>query len=180
MKYYLSLIIALFVLSGCSDNLGIVELSDNSGIVEFVTTNDYLRDERLQAKIIEGNEGGEIDFDIKCVSSNAIGILEFPEFCFADQEQVSICVPSTEKYCAIVDITPHKLILDKPVFLTLKFTGMNFMKGDIVDFKMMNNEGELTDVDYGRLIIDYDNHWALVIDAKIYQFSKFGFTTVVN
>lgn len=180
MKTILSQILVLVFLFGCSDNPGIVELSDDVCHVEFVSTNNRVHSDVSESKLIEGEEGGEVNFELVCSNSSAAGVLEFPEMSFMDNAEVSVLIPQTENNCAVIDLFPHDIILDKPIYLTLKFSGMNFKKGDKIDFKMINDNEEIIDLDYGRLIIDYENNWALVIDAKIYEFTKMGFTTIVN
>ena len=66
--------------------------------------------------------------------------------------------------------------LEKPIHLSVKFTGLEIQEGDVINFNYIDDKGKLNDVEYGRLIIDYENGWALVVDAKIYQFARYGFT----
>ncbi|MEN8192531.1 MAG: hypothetical protein ABFS12_06915, partial [Bacteroidota bacterium] len=109
-------------------------------------------------------------------SFKAKGSIEFPTDCFSDQKQIVVTLPKTENNYAVIDLNPDALKLNRPVCMTLKFSELNIQEGDIINFSCTDESGNLTEVDYGRLIINYEEDWALVVNAKIYNLARVGFT----
>ena len=167
---------AVIVLFGCADDQGIVQLSKVKTQQTFLAAKTAVTHFLGTERIIAGELGGEINFDLKDSEFGVKGNFEFPEFSFVNQEQVAITIPNTEDGAAILDLTPSEVKLEKPIFLSVRFTGLKIEEGDVINFSFVDEKGELNDVEYGRLIIDYDEGWALVVNAKVYQFARYGFT----
>jgi hypothetical protein len=176
VKVILFIFGAFLTLFGCADNPGIVELPGVNDRVAFIPMESVAVQLFSESKIIEGETGGKIDFDFSNSVISVKGILEFPETSFIDQEQIFVAVPQTIESVAALDLNPTKLKFEKPIFLTLKFSGLTIEEGDLINFNYVDEKGDIADVEYRRLIIDYDDGWALVVNAKIYQFARFGFT----
>ncbi len=164
-----------FILLGCADDQGIVQLSKEKTQQTFLIAKSAITHSLETEKVIEGEHGGAINFNLKDSDFGIIGNLDFPEYSFVDQKHVKINIPETELGAAILDIISSDVRLEKPIRLSLKFTGLKIEEGDIIDFNYIDEKGDLNDVEYGRLIIDYEDGWALVVDAKIYQFARYGF-----
>jgi hypothetical protein len=167
---------AVIMLFGCADDQGIVQLSKEKAQQTFLVAKSAITHFLGTEKIIEGERGGEINFELRDSDFGVIGNLEFPEFSFIDQEQVAVTVLNTDDGAAVLDFTPEEMDLEKPIHLSVKFTGLQIEEGDVINFNYIDEKGNLNDVEYGRLIIDYNEGWALVVDAKVYQFAKYGFT----
>lgn len=161
---------------GCTDNPGISELQVGNGHISFVSTRSDAIQLYSEEKIIEGNNGGELNFEFSNSDIAAKGILDFPETSFQNQERIFVSVPDAVVGMAALDLYPIKLKFEKPIFLTLRFSGLNIKEGDIINFNYISEGGDMVDVEYRKLIIDYDEGWALVVSAKLYKFSRVGFT----
>lgn len=167
---------AVIILFGCADDQGIVQLSKEKSRQTFLTAKSAVTHFLGTERIIEGELGGEINFDLNDSEFGVKGNLEFPEFSFVDKEQVAITIPNTQDGAAILDLTPSEVKLEKPIYLSVKFTGLKIEEGDVINFNFVDEKGKLNDVEYGRLIINYDEGWAIVVNAKVYQFARYGFT----
>ena len=176
MRTFIFILSAALTLLSCADNPGIAELPRTNGQLAFVSTVSASIQSLSDDKIIEGDTGGAINFELSNSDIAAKGILEFPDTCFQNHEQISVSVPEAVVGMAALDLNPIKLIFKKPIFLTLKYSGLNIKEGDIINFNCINKKGDMVDVEYRKLIIDYDDGWALVVNAKLYQFSRVGFT----
>lgn len=161
---------------GCADNPGISELPGGNDELSFISISSNEIQLLSDSKIIEGNSGGEIKFEFSNSDITAKGILEISETSFPNQEQIFVSVSESVVGVAALELNPIRIKLEKPIFLTLKFSGLNIKEGDVINFNCINNEGNMVDVEYRKLIIDYDDGWALVVNAKLYQFSRVGFT----
>ena len=176
MRTFIFILSAALTLLSCADNPGIAELPRTSGQLAFVSTVSASIQSLSDDKIIEGDTGGAINFELSNSDIAAKGILEFPDTCFQNHEQIFVSVPEAVGGMAALDLNPIKLKFKKPIFLTLKYSGLNIKEGDIINFNCINKKGDMVDVEYRKLIIDYDDGWALVVNAKLYQFSRVGFT----
>lgn len=176
LKNIIIILSTLLIMFGCTDNPGISELQGGNGQLLFVSTISDSIQLLSDDKIIEGDNGGEFNFEFSNSDIAAKGILDFPESSFQNQERIFVSVPEAVVGVAALDLNPIKLKFEKPIFLTLKFSGLNIKEGDIINFNCINKEGDMVDVEYRKLIIDYDDGWALVVNAKLYMFSRVGFT----
>ncbi|NOX65096.1 MAG: hypothetical protein GXO85_04675 [Chlorobi bacterium] len=167
---------AVIILFGCADDQGIVQFSKVKTQQPFLAAKSDVTRSLTIERTIEGELGGEINFDLRDSEFGVKGNLEFPEFSFVDQEQVAITIPNTEDGAVILDLTPSEVKLERPIYLSVRFTGLKIEEGDVINFNFIDEKGELNDVEYGRLIIDYGEGWALVVNAKVYKFARYGFT----
>ena len=176
MKVIVFIFGAVLTLCSCANKPGIVEFPGVNDGVAFISTESAAAQLFCENKRIEGETGGEINFNFSNSNISVKGILKFPETSFIDQEQIFVAVPETVEGVAALDLNPIKLKIEKPIFLTLKFSGLTIEEGDLINFNYVDEKGDIANVEYRRLIIDYDDGWALVVNAKIYQFARFGFT----
>lgn len=173
-KLIIAITTIIIIISGCSDNAGLVDLAKGESNISFVTSESSTQFMGTEG-ILGGENGEELIFDLSSSNLAAKGILEFPDYSFLNQEKISVSIPSTDKGEAVLDLNSPRIMLDKPVCLTLKFSGLSIQEGDVIDFNYVDENGTFKDVEYGRLIVDYDEGWALVVKSKIYQFSRVGF-----
>jgi len=177
MKRILIVMTTTILLIGCSDNGGIVELVENDSQISFITTKATSKTINTETVIkSDSEETGDFIFDIGNSDITIKGMLEFPGYTALEQNEISVLLQSSDIKYANIDLSSQIQELNKPLCLTLKFSGLNINEGDLIDFNYKNENDEFKDIEYGRLIVDYDSGWALVIKAKLYQFSKVGFT----
>ena len=87
---------AAIILFGCADDQGIVQLSKEKAQQTFLVAKSTITNFLGTEKVIEGELGGEINFDLKDSDFGVVGNLEFPEFSFVDQKQVAVSVPKRQ------------------------------------------------------------------------------------
>jgi hypothetical protein len=135
------------------------------------------------SKEIDGERGGIVFLNLQSEDEEygAKGWIYFPRNSFEGVEVISATINDD---VAAIDFEPGGLVFDKPARLTLKFSGLEFDDDDHddhesdgeIDFQFINENGDLETVDYRRLIINKRAGWAIVVNAEINHFSRYGFT----
>lgn len=191
MKKLLILIVVVSLsFWGCSENSSITEPTDAQSNQSFLKISDHIEVSELSieaksvlgvddvntlskswlpssiAKLI-GEAGGTIRFFIAEQGALAIGNLGIAADQLEDGTNVTVAMVPGE---AAVDITPDKDPISAA--LTVCFLGVDTEDG--VDFVYIDNDGSLGKVVYDRIIVGYG--WAIVVNAQLGHFSRFGFT----
>lgn len=194
-KYFLLLIIAGLVLSGCnSENLLVDPVQSNSNIKQsqqlvietgflnlpvMKQTGNSVSSNLTDAALIYGNKGGELEVEGKLgIAKSGVvevhGKLDIPKGAFKGLKTISM---SADKSSTSVTFGPSGSHFDKSLLLDLKYDGLNLDGVDItqIKFAYLNTNGEYIVVQNDGIQIDVQEGKIEVHGARIDHFSRFGF-----
>jgi hypothetical protein len=185
-KVLLILLMVGFGFWGCSENTSLTEptkIESQRSFLKVSNVQSSLLKESDVSKEIDGERGGIVFLNLQSEDEEygAKGWIYFPRNSFEGVEVISATINDD---VAAIDFEPGGLVFDKPARLTLKFSGLEFDDDDHddhesdgeIDFQFINENGDLETVDYRRLIINKRAGWAIVVNAEINHFSRYGFT----
>jgi hypothetical protein len=174
------LIVALFGFGiwGCSENANLTgpEKSETQqSFMKVATNNSTMLMKTSVSKVIDGDRGGIVWINLQSEDKEfgAFGALWFKRGSFDGKENISV---SLADGIAALDFEPSGIPLDKAAILTATIKGLDLNDGDDIDFKYIDENGNLASVDYRRLIVNKRRGWVTVIGAKLEHFSRYGWT----
>lgn len=153
-----------------SDNIEVSELSVEAKSVLGVDDVKTLNKSFLPSSISEviGDEGGNVRFFLSENRALSIGKLGIAAGELNNTEVTVAMVPGA----AALDLTPENNF-STSAQLTVCFMGVNLPSSG-ADFVYIDEDGTQGEVAYDRIIVGYG--WAVVVNAQLNHFSRFGFT----
>jgi len=183
-KLLITAFLASFVFWGCSENSNLVNpdvqqserswvkiVNPTDGATKY--SNSIQGDDLFVSKLINGDKGGVVKIKLREDDTKVKGWLRFPKGSFDGEEDITVTL---DAYNASLVFGPNYLSLDPPAILTIKFNGLVIEKGENIEFSFVDEYGNPSVVDYDKIIVNYKKKWAMVINAKIKHFSRYGFT----
>lgn len=174
------LIVALFGFGiwGCSENSNLTGPEKNDSQQSFLkvaTNNSTMLMKTTVSKEIDGDRGGIVWIRLESNDEElgALGALWFKRDSFDGKDDISVTMVDG---LAALDFGPSGIALDKAAILTVTIKGLELNNDDDIDFQYFNENGELTPVEYRRLIVNKRRGSVTVIGAKLEHFSSYGFT----
>lgn len=176
-KVLLILLIAGFGFWGCSENTSLTEptkIETQSAFLKLKAGKVSLLKQSEVTKTIDGERGGIVRINLEDEEDfGAKGWLFFSKGSFEGSQDITI---KTDTEFAALDFYPEGISLEKPARLTVIFKGIEFDDDEPIDFQYIDENDNLASVDYSRLIVYRELGWVIVVDAKLYHFSRYGFT----
>lgn len=191
MKKLLMLIVVVSLsFWGCSENSSITEPTDAQSNQSFLKVSSDIEVSELSVEAksvlgvkdvntlskswlpsstaeVIGEDGGNIRFFLAEDGALALGNLGIAAGELNNTEVTVAMVPGV----AALDLTPDNDFATASQ-LTVCFLGVN-LSGD-VDFAYIDEDGTQGEVVYDRIIVGHG--WAVVVNAQLGHFSRFGFT----
>ena len=159
-----------------TDNVSELSVEAKSALeLEISTVLNKIQNEDFIVETIDGKKGGKINFELLSEDGNftSVGVLKFRGNSFDGEEDISIAIDPTIDAAAL-DLGPETIELNKSAKLTVAYIGLAVAQGDELFFKYIADDGTLDDVKHSGIIVG--DGWALVKNAQIKHFSRFGFT----
>lgn len=179
-KVLFTLLIISLAFWGCSEDTNLTgpeKIDAQKSFLKVLPNSSNMLIKTTASKTIDGDFGGLIPLNLESVNEEygAKGWLYFPRESFDGTETISVTIANDIAAC---DFGPSGIQLDSPARLTLKFNGVEFNgdDDDEIDFQYIDSNGGLATVDYRKLIVNKNQGWVIVIDAKLDHFSRYGFT----
>lgn len=130
------------------------------------------------SEVIDGNDGGEIEFDYEYQTSedNTISIsaeLEIPKGAFDGVKEISMIFNNET---ATISFYPH-IVFNDPVEFEIEYTGIDLsgLNPNSVDIIFQNYDGTIEYVEYDEIIMNVSTGTIEVDDAELTHFSRYGF-----
>lgn len=194
-KYFLLLVIAGLVLSGCNSENSLVDpIQSNSNIEKskplvietgfldlpvMKQTGNNVASNLTDAALIYGNKGGELEVEGKFgISKSGVvevhGVLDIPQGAFKGFKILSM---SADKGSTSVTFGPSGSYFDKSLLLDLEYNGLNLDGVDIskIKFAYLSSDGIYSIVPNDGIQVDVKKGKLEVHGARIDHFSRFGF-----
>ena len=192
MKFFkhINLLLLLILFVSCNEDPGVLSTKSNNG-EEFETyppgadsifiplnlPPSEIPNLRV-SKVIDGNDGGKIEFDYEYQTKdgNTITIsaeLEFEDGAFDGIEEIWMIFNNET---ATISFYPH-LVFNEEVELEVEYTGIDLsgFNPNTVDFIFQNYDGTIENVEYDEIEIDVSNGTIELDDAELTHFSRYGF-----
>lgn len=154
-----------------SDDIEVSELSVEAKSVLEVKDVNTLSKSWLPSSVTEviGDEGGKVRFLLSQNGALSIGNLRIAAGELNNNTSITVAMVPGE---AALDLTPDTNF-GTAAQLTVCFMGVNLPSSG-VNFVYIDEDGTKGDVVYDRIIVGYG--WAVVVNAQLQHFSRFGFT----
>lgn len=179
-KILLVISILGFGIWGCADNQSLIspeKIESQKGFLKVTTDNLSLEKRKSSSELIDGEIGGIVSVHLEKRDIEATGWLYFGKESFEGKEKISVDLVNG---LMALDFEPSGIPLLKPAILTVKFTGFEIDDEDEyegqLDFQYIDENGSLAPVEYDELIIDKRHESITVVNARLYHFSRYGFT----
>ena len=157
-----------------TDNVSELSVEAKSALeLEISSALTKIQSEGSIVETIDGKKGGKIKFELSKDDFTSVGILKFRGNSFDGEQPISITIDPSENVAAL-DFGPNELELYKSAKLTVAYIELSVEKGDEVAFQYIAEDGTFDEVKHSGIIVG--DGWALVKNAKIEHFSRFGFT----
>ena len=130
------------------------------------------------SKVIDGDRGGEIEFDYEyqTLKGNTITIsaeLEFDKGAFDGVKEISMIFNNEN---ATISFHPH-IVFDKEVEFEVEYSGLDLTgyNPDSIDFLFQNYDGTTENVEYDEIEINVSAGTIEVEEVELEHFSRYGF-----
>ncbi len=194
-KYFLLLVTAGLVLSGCnSENLIVDPVQSNSNVKQsqslvietgFIQlpvikqTGNNIASDLTDTDLIYGNKGGELEVEGKLgIAKSSVvevhGTLDIPKGAFKGSKTLSM---SADKNSTSVTFGPSGSFFDKSLLLDLEYKGLNLVGIDVskIKFVYLSSDGIYSIIPNDGIQVDVKEGKLEVHGAQIDHFSRFGF-----
>lgn len=162
------------ILLSCSENSLIDPNPDNQ--VDRIEDSEF-----LTTKIISGAVGGELSADHNFIlptgdTINVTAILQIDSLSFSGTQEIKM-IPNYKD--ASIQFFP-KMVFNKPIRLTLKFSGLNlnslgYNQGSKPNFVYIYPDGTYGEIIYSSCAINWPKQELKVTNAKLNHFSRYSF-----
>ena len=194
-KYFLLLVTAGLVLSGCnSENFLVDPVQSNSNVKQsqqivietgflnlpvMKQTGNSVASNLTDAALIYGNKGGELEVEGKLgIAKSGVvevhGRLDIPSGAFKGSKTLYM---SADKSSTSVTFGPSGTHFDKYLLLDLKYDGLNLDGVDVsnIKFVYLSSDGIYSIIPNDGIQVDVKEGKIEVLGARIDHFSRFGF-----
>lgn len=186
MKFlFLSIILSVFILAGCSKQLNINEPEqqvNREWLKVAMEPDQGVECDFNASKSIDGAYGGKIELKRVFFSNGKIGYMDveltIPAGAFTGVKTISYTVNPED---AALDFSPS-MSFNKNLDLDYKLSGLDlssYTNPDLIDFVYVDN-GSFVLTSYGSKKVDLRKGVLQVLNAKILHFSRYGWATITD